>query len=139
MDLAVGFIVGAAFTTLVKSMVTNLFMPPLGLLVGDIDFSQRYLVLSRGSPPGPYQTLAEAQEAGAVTLNYGLFLEETLAFVLVAFAVFLMVRGVNRMEKRRQNIPPEEPTTRECPFCVSVIPLKARRCPSCTSEIPETA
>lgn len=137
-DLAVGFIVGAAFTTLVQSMVSNLLMPPLGLLVGRIGFSERFFVLRGGDPGAPYATLQQAQEAGAVTLNYGLFLEQVLAFILVAFAVFLLVRALNRMEKRRQGVAPDAPsTTRECPYCVSSIPLKAVRCPFCTAELAD--
>ena len=138
-DLAVGFIVGAAFTALVKSLVSNLFMPPLGLLVGDIDFSNRFLLLAAGEPSPPYATLAEAQEAGATTLNYGLFVDELLSFVLVAFAVFLVVRGINRMERRRREVPPEEPTTRPCPHCLSEVPIAATRCAFCTSDLAAQA
>lgn len=137
-DLAVGFIVGAAFTSVVNSLVADLLMPPLGLLVGEIDFSQRFLILKGGDPGAPYATIQQAQEAGAVTLNYGLFLEQTLTFVLVAFAVFLVVRWINRLEKRKETTAPEAPsTTRECPYCVSSIPKKAVRCRFCTAELAE--
>lgn len=138
-DLTVGFIVGAAFTAVVRSMVTNLFMPPLGLLVGEVDFSERFLLLSPGDPAPPYATVGEAQAAGAVTLNYGVFMDEVLSFLLIGFVVFLVVRSVESLERRRQNAEPGAPVTKECPFCVSAIPVRARRCPSCTSQIPEAA
>ncbi|MBW3535280.1 MAG: large conductance mechanosensitive channel protein MscL [Gemmatimonadetes bacterium] len=139
-DLAVGFIVGAAFTALVKSLVSNLAMPPLGLLVGDIEFQDQFWLLRSGDPAGPYATLADAQAAGATTMNYGLFVDELVAFLLVAWAVFLVVRAVNRMERRRQgDVLPGEPTTKSCPYCVSEIPVGAVRCAFCTSEVGEAA
>ena len=139
-DLAVGFIVGAAFTGLVQSLVTNVLMPPLGLLVGDVKLQDQFWLLSAGEPPGPYATLADAQAAGATTLNYGLFLDELLAFLVVAWAVFLLVRGLNRMERRRQgDVPPGEPTTKRCPFCQSEVAAAAVRCAFCTSPLDEPA
>jgi large conductance mechanosensitive channel len=133
-DMAVGIIIGGAFGTIVKSLVADVIMPPIGLLLGNVDFSELFLVLKNGGTAGPYMTLAEAQKAGAVTINYGLFLNSVISFLIVAFAVFMLIRAVNKM-KREEAAPPAEPTTRECPFCLSTISLKATRCPQCTSEI----
>lgn len=133
-DMAVGIIIGGAFGTVVSSFVKDVMMPPLGMLVGDIDFQDIMLVLKEGSTPGPYETLAAAKDAGAVTLNVGLFINAAVSFTIVAFAVFLLVKGINRL-KREEAAPPPAPTTKECPFCTSAIPLKAKRCPHCTSEI----
>ncbi len=133
-DMAVGIIIGGAFGTIVKSLVADVIMPPIGLLLGNVDFSELFLVLKSGGTAGPYMTLAEAQKAGAVTINYGLFLNSVISFLIVAFAVFLLIRAVNKM-KREEAAPPAEPTTRECPFCSSTISLKATRCPHCTSEV----
>ena len=129
-DMAVGIIIGAAFGTIIKSLVSDVIMPPIGLLLGKVDFSNLFLVLSgRGTS---YATLAEARAAGAVTLNYGLFINTIISFVIVAFAVFLVVRNVNRL-KREEPVP--DPTTKKCPYCFSVIPIKATRCGFCTSEL----
>jgi large conductance mechanosensitive channel len=133
-DMAVGIIVGAAFGTIVKSLVSDIIMPPIGLLLGSVDFSNLFIVLKHGAQIGPYTTLAEASGAGAVTLNYGVFADTIISFLIVAFAVFLLVRAVNRL-KRQEAAPPAVPTTKECPFCLSVVPLKAVRCPHCTSEL----
>jgi large conductance mechanosensitive channel len=133
-DMAVGIIIGGAFGTIVKSLVADVIMPPIGLLLGNVDFSQLFLVLKNGGTPGPYPTVAEAQAAGAVTINYGVFFNAVISFLIVAFAVFLLIRSVNRM-KHEEEAPPAEPTTRDCPFCFSTIALKATRCPQCTSEI----
>lgn len=131
-DLAVGFIVGTAFSTIVKSFVSDILMPPIGLLLGKVDFSNLFVVLNEGEKPGPYTTLASAQEAGAVTLNYGLFVNSVVSFLIIALVLFLMVRSVNRL-RHAQAAPPQEPTTKECPFCYTTIPVKATRCPNCTS------
>jgi large conductance mechanosensitive channel len=133
-DMAVGIIIGGAFGSVVSSFVKDVMMPPLGMLIGDIDFQDIMLVLREGSTPGPYATLAAAKEAGAVTLNVGLFINAAVSFTIVAFAVFLLVKGTNRL-KREDAAPPPAPTTKECPFCASAIPLKAKRCPHCTSEV----
>jgi large conductance mechanosensitive channel len=133
-DMAVGIIIGGAFGTIVKSLVADVIMPPIGLILGNVDFSQLFLVLNSGSAPGPYATVADAQAAGAVTINYGLFLNNVISFVIVAFAVFMLVKSINRL-KRKEEAPPEAPTTRECPHCFSTISLKATRCPHCTSEV----
>ncbi|MFC1997849.1 large conductance mechanosensitive channel protein MscL [Chloroflexota bacterium] len=133
-DLAVGVVIGAAFGAIVTSLVDDILMPVLGLILGNADFTNLYVVLQEGSVPGPYDTLALAQEAGAVTLNYGLFINAIVSFLIVAFAIFLLVRGINRL-KREEEAPPEEPTTKECSFCITEIPIMATRCPNCTSEI----
>jgi large conductance mechanosensitive channel len=132
-DLAVGVIIGAAFTSVVNALVNDILMPPLGLVIGGADFKNLFFVLRRGAAPGPYQTVEAAKEAGAVTINIGLFLNAVLGFLLVAFAVFLLVRFINRV--RRTETAPPPPETRKCPYCVSDIPLAAVRCPQCTSEV----
>jgi large conductance mechanosensitive channel len=134
MDMAVGIIIGAAFGSIVKSLVADVIMPPIGLLMGNVDFANLFFLLKVGAKEAaPYASLADAQKAGAVTINYGAFINNCITFVIVAFAVFLMVKGVNRM---RREPAPADPTTRECPFCLSVVPLKATRCGHCTSELP---
>lgn len=133
-DMAVGIILGAAFGTIVKSLVSDVIMPPIGLLLGNVDFSNLFIVLKSGAAAGPLATLEEAQKAGAVTLNYGVFINTIVSFVIVAFAVFLLVKNINRL-KRKEEAPPEEPTTKECPQCLSTIPIKATRCAFCTSEL----
>jgi large conductance mechanosensitive channel len=134
MDMAVGIIIGAAFGAIVQSFVSDVLMPPLGLLLGHVDFSSLYVTLAAGQPPGPYASLAAAQQAGAVTLNYGLFVNKVLTFLIVAYAIFLLIRVMNRI-RRKQEAPPAEPTTKDCPYCFTVIPVKAVRCPNCTSEL----
>lgn len=126
LDLAIGIIIGGAFGKIITSFVNDLLMPPIGLLLGKVDFSSLYINLSGQAFP----SLAAAKEAGAATINYGLFLNTVLDFIIVAFAVFLLVRQVNRWTAK-----PVTPTTKECPFCYSTIALKATRCPHCTSEI----
>ena len=133
-DMAVGIIVGAAFGTIVKSLVSDVIMPPIGLLLGNVDFSNLFLVIKQGTVAGPFATLAEAQEAGAVTINYGVFMNTIISFLIVAFAVFLVIRNLNKL-KRQEEAPPKEPTTKECPYCLSEIPIKASRCAHCTSEV----
>jgi large conductance mechanosensitive channel len=133
MDMAVGIIIGAAFGTIVKSVVDDLLMPPIGLALGGVDFRNLFLTLRSGEGTPPYATLEEAKEAGAVTLNYGVFVNNLVSFLIVAFVVFLLVRAVNAM--RRKEDAPAAPTTRDCPFCATAIPIKASRCPHCTSEL----
>jgi large conductance mechanosensitive channel len=133
-DMAVGIIVGAAFGAVVKSLVDDVLMPPIGLLLGRVDFSNLFVVLREGARPGPYASVAEAKAAGAVTLNLGLFVNAVIAFLIVAFAVFLLVRSVNAL-RRREAQPPAAPATKECPYCASTIPLRASRCPHCTSQL----
>jgi large conductance mechanosensitive channel len=134
-DMAVGIIIGGAFGTIVKSLVDDVIMPPIGLLLGGVDFSNLFVVLKEGATAaGPYAALADAKAAGAVTLNLGLFINTVITFLIVAFAVFLLIRAINSL-KKKEEAPAAAPTTKECPFCVSAIPIKARRCPACTSEL----
>lgn len=133
-DMAVGIIIGAAFGTIVKSLVSDVIMPPIGLLLGNVDFSNLYAVLKQGTTVGPYASLADAQAAGAVTINYGAFVNTIISFIIVAFAVFLLIRSINKL-KRKKAEPAAEPTTKACPFCQSAIHVKATRCPYCTSEL----
>ena len=137
-DLAVGLILGASFGAIVKSLVDDLLMPPIGLLTGGMDFADLFVLLKPGSPAGPYASLEQAKAAGAVTVNYGAFLNNVVGFVIVAFAVFLLIRGINRL-RREQPAPAPAPTTRACPFCATDLPRAAVRCPTCTSELPRTA
>jgi large conductance mechanosensitive channel len=132
-DMAVGIIIGAAFGTIVKSLVDDVIMPPIGLLLGRVDFSNLFIVLSEGVKAGPYSSLADAHAAGAVTLNFGLFVNTVISFIIVAFAVFFLIRNVNRL-KKKEVAEPAVATTKECPYCFSVIPVKAVRCPQCTSQ-----
>lgn len=127
-DLAVGVIIGAAFGKIVTSLVNDIIMPPIGVILGRVDFSNLFISLSDKH----FASLAEARAAGAATLNYGVFINNCLDFVIVAFAVFLLIRQMNRLVKKPA---PAAPTTKECPYCVSTIPIKATRCPSCTSEL----
>jgi len=132
-DMAVGIIIGAAFGTIVNSFVNDLIMPPIGLLLGNVDFASLFTVLKEGKVAAPYASLADAKAAGAVTLNYGVFINTIISFLIVAFAVFLVVKNVNRL--KREEKAPAEPTTKECPFCLSAIPVKAVKCGHCTSEL----
>jgi large conductance mechanosensitive channel len=134
-DMAVGIIVGAAFGAIVSSLVADVIMPPIGLALGGVDFSNLFVVLKPGTPPGPYASVADAKMAGAVTLNYGLFINNVLSFLIVALAVFFMIRGMNRLRGQAAAEPAPTPTTRACPFCFTEISLKATRCPHCTSQL----
>jgi len=134
-DMAVGIIIGGAFGTIVSTLVSQVLMPPLGLLLGGVDFSNLYIVLKDGmKAAGPYAGLADAKAAGAVTINYGLFLNSVFSFLIMAFAVFLLVKAINTLRRAEKQLP-SAPTTKECPYCLSLVPLKATRCPHCTSEI----
>jgi len=133
-DMAVGIIIGAAFGTIVNSLVQDVIMPPIGLLLGNIDFSNLFLVLKDGKVAGPYATVAIAKAAGAVSINIGIFINTIISFVLVALAVFLLVKAINKL-KRQGEAPPAVPITKECTYCLSTIPIKATRCPNCTSEL----
>jgi large conductance mechanosensitive channel len=136
-DMAVGIIIGAAFGTIVSSLVSDVIMPPIGLVLGGVDFANLFALLKAGSPPGPYASLADAQAAGAVTINYGVFINSIISFLIVAFVMFLLIRAINRLQQEEE-APPAEPTTKECPYCLSTIPIKATRCPHCTSDLPTT-
>ena len=138
-DMAVGIIIGAAFGTIVKSLVADVIMPPIGLLLGNVDFANLFMTIQEGATAGPYATLADAQEAGAVTINYGIFFNEIVSFIIVAFAVFLLIRNINRLKREEEEAPPAEPTTKECPFCFAEIAIKATRCPHCTSQLQAAA
>lgn len=128
-DLAVGFIMGVAFAAVVSSMVNDIIMPAIGLATGGVDFNSHFAVIKEGNPPGPYNTVDLAREAGAVTINWGTFVNTIFIFVIVAFVLFLIIRMYMRMKK------PEATTTKDCPFCFTAIPLAAVRCPHCTSQL----
>ena len=130
LDMAIGIIIGAAFGRIISSVVTDILMPPIGVLLGKVDFSNLFINLSGGS----YASLSAAKAAGAATINYGLFINAVIDFVIVAFVIFILVRQINRL--KRQPVPaPATPTTKECPYCLYAIPINAKRCPFCTSEI----
>jgi large conductance mechanosensitive channel len=133
-DMAVGIIIGAAFGTIVSSLVNDVIMPPIGLLLGNVDFTNLFIVLKEGAAPGPYASLAAAKTAGAVSLNVGVFINTVIHFVIVAFAVFLLIRSINKLRKAPAPAP-AVPTTKTCPHCLSTIPIKATRCAFCTSEL----
>ncbi len=131
LDLAIAVIIGGAFGKIVSSFVEDVLMPPLGLLLGKVDFSNLFLNLSGTA----YATIAEAKKAGAPTLNYGLFLNNVVNFLIVAFAIFLLIQQIKRLQKQPEPAPAGPPTTKDCPYCLSTIPLKATRCPQCTSQL----
>ena len=131
LDMAVGIVLGAAFGKIVTSFVNDILMPPIGLLLGHLDFSNLFVDLSRHG----YTSVADAKAAGAATLNYGMFINTIIDFVIVAFAIFLLVRQVNRLRRE----PVKTPTTKPCPYCLSTVPLQATRCPQCTSELQAAA
>jgi len=134
-DMAVGIVIGAAFGTIVKSLVSDIIMPPIGLLLGKVDFSNLFAVLKQGETvAGPYASLVDAQAAGAVTINYGVFIDTVISFIVIAFAIFIVIRNINQL-KKKEEAPPAEPTTQDCPYCLTSIPIKATRCPHCTSEL----
>lgn len=130
LDLAIGFIMGGAFGKIVSSLVNDIIMPPIGLLLGKVDFASLYINLSGK----PFASLAEAKAAGAATINYGLFLNVFIDFLIVALVMFLLIKQVNKL-RRKPVEAPAIPTTKECPFCFSIIPIKAVRCPACTSQL----
>jgi large conductance mechanosensitive channel len=133
LDLAVGIIIGGAFGTIVKSLVDDVIMPPIGLALGNVDFSNLFILLKPGVKAAPpYASLADAQAAGAVTINYGSFINNVVTFLIVAFAVFLVVRAANRLKPQEAAA---APATRDCPYCRMAIPVAASRCPHCTSDL----
>ena len=138
-DMAVGIIIGVAFGAIVTSLVSDIIMPPIGLLVGDVNFSNLFVVLKEGATPGPYASLADAKAAGAVTINYGVFILAIVSLIIIGFVVFLIVRNVNRLRRRMEapevEVPPAEPVTKQCPYCFSTVHIRASRCPHCTSEL----
>jgi large conductance mechanosensitive channel len=135
-DMAVGIIVGVAFGLVVNSLVKDVIMPPIGLALGNVDFANLFAVLKEGATPGPYVSLAAAQQAGAVTLNYGVFINAIVNLLIIAAAVFfLIVRPIAKLQARKKAGEPAAPTTKECPYCFTAIPIKASRCPNCTSAL----
>jgi large conductance mechanosensitive channel len=130
-DLAVGVVIGVAFGKIVASLVEDIMMPPIGQLVGKVDFSNLFIVLAKAHPH--FDSLADAKKAGAATLNYGLFLNNVINFLIVALAIFIVVQQVNRWTKKPA--PAAAPTTKECPQCTMAIPIAAKRCPQCTSQL----
>lgn len=136
LDMAVGVIIGASFGAIAKSLVEDVIMPPIGLLLGNVDFSNLFVVLKEGSTAaGPYATLAAAKAAGAVTINLGLFTNAIISFLIVAFAVFMMIKSINKLQKKPEPATPAAPTTKSCHYCFTDIPLQATRCPHCTSNL----
>lgn len=130
-DMAVGIVIGAAFVSIVKSLVADIIMPPIGVLLGGVDFSNIFINLSDGT----FASLAAAKEAGAATMNIGLFINALISFVIVAFVIFMIIKSINRMKKKEDEQPAAEPTEKDCPFCFSAVPLKATRCGHCTSDL----
>lgn len=133
-DMAVGIVIGAAFGTVIKSLVSDVIMPPLGLLLGGTDFTKYFVILKQGTPPGPYPTMDAAEAAHAVTLNYGAFVGTIISFIIIALAIFIMIRQINKLKREPEDVP-ASPTTKECPHCYTSIAIKATRCPACTSDL----
>ena len=132
-DMAVGIVIGGAFGTIVNSLVNDVIMPPVGLMMGGVDFANMFVALKEGAKAaGPYATLAAAKDAGAVTLSYGLFVNSIISFLIVAFALFMLIKGVNNL---RREAPAAAPITKDCPRCFTAVPIKATRCSACTSDI----
>ena len=138
-DMAVGVIIGGAFGTIAKSLVADVLMPPIGLLLGGVDFSNLFVTLKDGVPPGPYLALSEAQAAGAVTMNYGVFLNSVISFLIVAFAVFMVIKAINQLKREEKKASPADPITKECKFCHMTIPIQATKCGHCISELGQSA
>ncbi len=134
LDMAVGIIIGAAFGTIVSSLVSDILMPPIGLLLGGVDFSNFFIVLKGVEGVRSFETLEAARQAGAVTINYGVFLNALISFLIIALVLFLIIKSFNRL-KRKEEVAPAEPTTKTCPHCLSTIPIKATRCAYCTSQL----
>ena len=135
LDMAVGIIIGAAFGTIIVSLVNDIIMPPIGILLGNIDFKNLFVVIKQGvTAAGPYLTIEDAQKAGAVTINYGRFINTIITFLIVAFSIFIVIKGMNAAKKKEVETA-AVPTVKECPHCATKIPIKAIRCPNCTSEL----
>jgi len=135
LDMAVGIIIGAAFGAIITSLVSDVIMPPIGLLLGNVDFSNLFVVLKDGTKAAaPYASLAAAKQAGAVTMNIGVFINTIISFLIVATAIFLLIRSVNKLHKKQA----AAPTTQDCPYCLMSIPIKATRCGHCTADLPKT-
>jgi large conductance mechanosensitive channel len=136
LDMAVGIIIGAAFGAIITSLVKDIIMPPIGLALNGIDFNNLYAVIKQPTIAGNYSTPAAVQAAGGVTINYGAFINYVITFLIVAFSVFMLIRTINKM-RRPKPVAPGEATTKECPYCMSVIPIKANRCAHCTSQLEQ--
>jgi len=134
-DMAVGIIIGAAFNNIVNSLVRDIIMPPIGIILGNIDFTNMFVVLQDGKVLPPYHTLAAAQSAGAITLNIGAFINYLISFIIVAFSVFVMIKAINKFKDKPQ---PAPLNTKECPYCARTIPLKAVKCPECTADLKKS-
>ena len=144
MDMAVGIIIGAAFGKIVDSLVRDIIMPPLGWLMGRVDFANKYWILPVNNVQGPFASLDAAQKAGAVTVNWGMFLNTVISFIIVAFAVFLLIKAMNTVQakleaKEEKEAAKAAPTTKTCPYCCTEIPLGATRCPHCTAELGKSS
>jgi len=133
-DMAVGIIIGVAFGGIVNSFVSDIILPPIGMLLGNVDFSGLFIILKEGKIAGPYESLDAAKAAGAVTVNYGIFINTLINFLIIAVAIFILIRNVNRLKKKDETSV-VAPATKECSYCLSVIPVNAIRCPHCTSEL----
>jgi len=133
-DMTVGIIIGIAFGLIINSIVKDVIMPPIGLALGNVDFQNLFAVLKNGAIPGPYASLTAAQAAGAITINYGVFINTLINFIIIAAVLFFfVVRPIAKQNAKK--VVPAAPTTKECPYCFSTIPIKATRCPNCTSEL----
>jgi len=135
-DMAVGIIIGVAFGAIISSFVKDIILPPIGLALGNVDFSNLAIILKEGATPGPYASLAAAQAAGAISINYGLFINTVVNFVIIAAVVFFfIVRPIVRLQAAKKAEEPAAPTMKDCPYCATSIPIQATRCPNCTSEL----
>jgi len=134
-DMAVGIIIGAAFGAIIKSLVADVIMPPIGMLLGNVDFSNIFLTLKEGATPGPYASLTAAKDAGAVVMSWGIFINTLINFLIIAFVLFLVIRNMNKLKKKEEKAPEPEPTTKKCPECLSDIPKEATRCAHCTTSL----
>jgi len=135
LDLAIAVIIGVAFGAIIKSLVDDIIMPPIGMLLGNVDFADLFIVLKEGTTPGPYASLTAAKDAAAVTLRYGVFINTVINFIIIALALFVVIKAANRATQKAPP-PPAAPTTKECPQCAMQIPIKATRCGHCTSTVP---
>ncbi|MFT5232951.1 MAG: large conductance mechanosensitive channel [Candidatus Krumholzibacteriia bacterium] len=136
LDMATGIVIGAAFGTIIKSLVADVIMPPIGMLLGGVDFTNLFVILQQGAEvAGPYATLVDAQAAGAVTLNYGTFINTVISFLIIAFAIFMLIRSFNKMKREEAPAPAAAPTTKDCSLCLTAIPIKATKCSACGSDV----
>jgi len=137
LDMAIGIMLGSAFTKIVQSLVNDVLMPPIGLLLSRVDFADLYLLLKQGSPAGPYSSLVAAQEAGAVIISYGRFINTIISFLMMCVALFLIVGGQKRLQAKREKSAKQVPSQKVCPYCRSQVPIEATRCPYCTSYLEQ--